>query len=133
MNRAQDSIALPPVSACGTGASAFRLLVKRVVSTLHMHLPGPDSNDVRKRCIGLLADVPGADRDALVQRFSTMRRVDDMQHLRGAFFDVISHFHGEATARERISDLDRSMRLSRVPAPGAHNHGRSGERRSRKS
>jgi hypothetical protein len=101
---------LNPLMARRTQAlPAIRTFFRFLMSTLGLRrLPAVDA--VRQLCIDLLADVPGVHRELLVQRLEKMRRVDDMPHLRGALFDVISHFHGEAVARERIDVLDRGLK-----------------------
>ncbi|MDE2092334.1 MAG: hypothetical protein KGL99_11985 [Burkholderiales bacterium] len=66
----------------------------------------PDPIALRDSCFSLLVDVPASDRKAMLQRLDRMRRADDMAHLRRAMFDVIERFHGEATARERLTVLD---------------------------
>ena len=72
--------------------------------------PGPmaahDPIALRDSCFSLLVDVPASVRKAMLQRLDRMRRVDDVAHLRRAMFDVIERFHGEATARERLTVLD---------------------------
>lgn len=108
----------------------FLLLVRRAASIWRPSRPVLDGEGVRQLCMSLLADVSGADREAVVERLTTMRRAEDVQHLRGALFDVISHVRGEATARERIGELDRRMHLPRVRAPGEHGPARTKERRA---
>jgi hypothetical protein len=88
---------------------AIRTLFRWLMSTLALRRP-PAVDAVRQLCVDLLDDVPGVHRELLVQRLEKMRRVDDMPHLRGALFDVVSHFHGEAVARERIDVLDRGLK-----------------------
>lgn len=70
----------------------------------------PDVVALRELCFTLLADVPASDRKAMLLRVENMRRAEDTWHLRGALFDVISLFHGEATARERLATLDEQLR-----------------------
>ena len=70
----------------------------------------PDVKALRELCFTLLADVPASDRKAMLLRIENMRRAEDTWHLRGALFDVISMFHGEATARERLATLDEQLR-----------------------
>jgi hypothetical protein len=70
----------------------------------------PDVTALRELCFKLLADVPASDRKAMLQRIENMRRAEDTWHLRGALFDVISLFHGEATARVRLATLDERLR-----------------------
>ena len=65
----------------------------------------PDPIALRDSCFSLLVDVPASDRKAMLQRLDRMRRVDDVAHLRRAMY-VIERFHGEATARERLTVLD---------------------------
>jgi hypothetical protein len=89
----------------------FWTFVKSLAPTFGARHRAPDIGEVRQRCVELLADVPGVDREALMQRLEKMRRVDDMPHLRGALFDAVSHFHGEAVARDRIGTLDQQIRL----------------------
>ena len=70
----------------------------------------PDVVALRELCFTLLADVPASDRKAMLLRVENMRRAEDTWHLRGALFDVISLFHGEATARARLATLDEQLR-----------------------
>ncbi len=70
----------------------------------------PDVASLRELCFSLLADVPASDRKSMLLRIETMRRAEDTWHLRGALFDVISLFHGEATARARLATLDERLR-----------------------
>ena len=51
-----------------------------------------------------------SERRPLLQRLERMRRADDLWHLRGALFDVISLFHGETVARERLATLDERLK-----------------------
>ena len=46
----------------------------------------------------------------MLLRLDTMRRADDVSHLHGALFDVLSRFHGERIARERIGALDEELK-----------------------
>ena len=69
----------------------------------------PDRAALRELCFKLLADVPASDRKAMLLRIETLRRAEDTWYLRGALFDVISLFHGEATARERLAVLDQHL------------------------
>ena len=71
--------------------------------------PPPDVDALRELCFSLLADVPASDRKAMLHRLEKMRRADDVWHLRTALFDTIARFHGEATARERLSSLDSQL------------------------
>lgn len=70
----------------------------------------PDLAALRGLCFTLLADVPASDRKAMLLRIETLRRAEDTWYLRGALFDVISLFHGEATARQRLAMLDEQLR-----------------------
>ena len=70
----------------------------------------PDVAALRELCFTLLADVPASDRKAMLLRVENMRRAEDTWHLRGALFDVISLFHGEATASKRLTTLDEQLR-----------------------
>jgi len=70
----------------------------------------PDMATLRALCFTLLADVPASNRKAMLMRIENMRRAEDSWHLRGALFDVIALFHGEATARERLATLDERLR-----------------------
>jgi hypothetical protein len=90
----------------------------------------PDLAEVRRLCVELLADIPGVNRDGLVFRLEQMRRVDDMPHLRGALFDVVSHFHGESIARDRITVLDIGLMKVRPQAIGVCSRSRGQDRRT---
>lgn len=69
----------------------------------------PDPTALRELCLGLLADVPAADRKALLLRLPRLRRADDLWHLRSALFDTIARAHGEAAARDRLATLDARL------------------------
>lgn len=83
---------------------------QRLRQTVLPRRTAPDVTALRELCFTLLADVPACDRKAMLQRVENMRRAEDTWHLRGALFDVISLFHGEATARERLATLDEQLR-----------------------
>ena len=83
-----------------------KTFLESFVSAFSVHHRVPDMRVVRTLCIELLADVPGGAREAMLLRLDKMRRADDVSHLHGALFDVLSRFHGERIARERIGALD---------------------------
>ncbi len=69
-----------------------------------------DPPALRALCMAMLADVPAADREAMLQRLGQMRRADDLWYLRGALFDIVSRNYGETVARERLTELDSQLR-----------------------
>lgn len=71
----------------------------------------PDAAALKALCLELLADVAPSERRPLLHRLERMRRADDLPHLRGALFDVISHAHGEGIARERLVQFDARVTL----------------------
>jgi hypothetical protein len=83
---------------------------QRLRQTILPSRAAPDVAALRELCFTLLADVPASDRKAMLLRIENMRRAEDTWHLRGALFDVISLFHGEAMARERLAVLDERLR-----------------------
>jgi hypothetical protein len=88
----------------------FQSFRKSVLSSLGLGHTTPDFETLRSTCYSLLDDVPATDRKVMLQRLEKMRRADDLWHLRGALFDTISRFHGEAVARKRLATLDDSLR-----------------------
>jgi hypothetical protein len=70
----------------------------------------PDVTALRELCFQLLADVPASERKAMLLRIDNMRRAEDTRHFRAALFNVVSLFHGEATARVRLACLDERLR-----------------------
>lgn len=64
----------------------------------------------RRLCAELLADVPIAERESIMERLDRMVRSADVSHLRSALFDVISHARGETIARARIVALDEKLK-----------------------
>jgi hypothetical protein len=89
---------------------SFQRLRKSFLPSMGIGRAKPDVPALRELCVTLLADVPAVDRKAMLARIENMRRTEDTWHLRGALFDVISLFHGEATARERLATLDARLR-----------------------
>jgi len=87
----------------------FQSLRKACMSTFGSTRTPPDIDKLREQCLLLLADVPTFERSRMLKRLNQMRRADDLWHLRGALFDTISRFHGEATARERLAILDDQL------------------------
>ncbi len=83
---------------------------QRLSQTIRPTRAAPDVAALRELCFTLLADVPASDRKAMLLRIERMRRAEDRWQLRSALFDVISLFHGEATARERLAALNERMR-----------------------
>ena len=83
---------------------------QRLRQTILPSRAAPNVAALRALCFTLLADVPASDRKAMLLRIENMRRAEDTWHLRGALFDVISLFHGEAMARERLATLDEQLR-----------------------
>jgi hypothetical protein len=81
----------------------------RFASTFGTRRPQPDMTVVRNLCGELLADVPSAERDAMLGRLEVLRRADDRWHLRSALFSLVSRFHGESVARERLAQLDELL------------------------
>ncbi len=79
-------------------------------STLGPDRVPPDMDALRALCTALLSDVPASDRRFLLQRMGTLRRADDVWHLRSAVFDVIARTHGETVARARLVKLDELLR-----------------------
>ena len=69
----------------------------------------PDLASLRELCFTLLADVPASDRNAMLRLLEKLRRADDIRILRGALFDTIARFHGEAVAHERLTRLDERL------------------------
>jgi len=88
----------------------FETFRKSVLSSLGLGHTSPDFETLRSMCHALLDDVPAANRKAMLQRLEKMRRSDDLWHLRGALFDTVARYHGEAIARERLATLDDSLR-----------------------
>jgi len=80
-----------------------------VASTSGARRSPPDMEVVRTLCIELLADVPQPERDGMLKRLKVLRRADDKWHLCTALFGVISRFHGENIARERIAKLNEVL------------------------
>ena len=80
------------------------------LSTFGPTTPMPDLDAVRRLSLACLADVPRADQASLLHRLDRMRRASDVPDLRCALFDVVSRFHGEAVARERVDALDEQLR-----------------------
>ena len=89
---------------------SFQSIRKTFLPNLGVKPAAPDLEALRELCFALLADVPASDRKAMLLRIENMRRAEDTWYLRGALFDVISLFHGEATARERLATLDERLR-----------------------
>lgn len=83
---------------------------QRLHKTIRPTRTTPNVAALREMCFTPLADVPASDRKAMLQRIERMHRAENRRHLRSALFDVISLFHGEATARERLAALDEQMR-----------------------
>ena len=81
-----------------------------LLSTFGLKRAAPDIDALRELCVELLADVAAADRKSMLLRLETMRRADDIWHLRSALFETISRTHGEAVARERLVTLDAKLR-----------------------
>jgi hypothetical protein len=81
-----------------------------ILSTFGLQRAAPDLDGLRGLCAELLDDVPAADRKGMLQRLETLRRADDVWHLRSALFDTIARAHGEAEARERLVVLDEKLR-----------------------
>ena len=88
----------------------FQNIRKTFLPNTGVKRAAPDLAALRALCFTLLADVPPSDRKAMLLRIETLRRAEDTWYLRGALFDVISLFHGEATARERLATLDEQLR-----------------------
>lgn len=88
----------------------FQSLRRACVSTFGPTRTPPDIDRLRELCLVLLADVPTFARSRMLKRLNQMRRADDARHLRSALFDTIAHFHGEATARERLAVLDEQLK-----------------------
>lgn len=88
----------------------FQSFRNSVLSTLGLRRRAPDIDSLRELCASLLDGVPQQDRQAMLQRLDKLRRADDVWHLRSALFDTISRAHGEATARERLVELDEKLR-----------------------
>ena len=88
----------------------FQNIRKTFLPNTGVKRAAPDLAALRALCFTLLADVPPSDRKAMLLRIETLRRAEDTWYLRGALFDVISLFHGEATARERLATLDELLR-----------------------
>ena len=83
---------------------------QRLCDTARPSRTALDVAALRELCFTLLTDVPASDSKAMLLRFERMRRAEDTWNLRGALFDVISLFHGEAMARERLATLDEQLR-----------------------
>jgi hypothetical protein len=94
------------------GHAMFKLksIPSMFLSTFGPATPLPDLEAVRRLCLASLTDVPRADQASLLHRLDRMRRASDVPDLRCALFDVVSRFHGEAIARERIDALDGELR-----------------------
>ena len=69
-----------------------------------------DTEVLRVACVEALADIPGHSRDGVLQRLDRLRRADDVSNLRAALFDLVSRYHGESIARQRIDLLDAKLR-----------------------
>jgi len=95
-----------PTEPVMTKLQAFR---DSFMSSVGLRTSPPDVATLRELCFALLIDVPVSDRKAMLEQLERMRRRDDLWHLRGALFDTISRFHGEAVARSRIDELDERL------------------------
>ncbi len=81
-----------------------------LLSTFGLKRAAPDIGALRELCADLLDDVAASDRKSMLLRLETMRRADDIWHLRSALFETIARSHGEAEARERLVMLDEKLR-----------------------
>jgi len=115
--RDRSSSCLPPATGQSNCSTIDRTLFVKEKSLFAISLPTfgrgrrtLDIEVVRRLCIELMSDVPADSRNALLMRLDRFRRADDLSDVRCALFDVVSRFHGESIARERIAALDAALR-----------------------
>ena len=87
---------------------SFAALGQKFVSTFGAR-PVADMTTVHMLCVSLLSDVPQSLRESMLERLETMRRANDVWHVRSALFDVIARHHGERVAKERLLELDSKL------------------------
>ena len=83
---------------------------QKLFSSLSLRSSTIDMALMHDFCAELLSDIPAEQRSDLVEKLAKLRRASDLWHLRTAVFDVISRYHGESIAQERLRDLDKELR-----------------------